>query len=294
MILRLGDHALGLEHGAPLIMAVVNASPESFSDGGRFHTLEAQLACAHDAMDSGASIVDVGGESGVTDRSPLPPEVEVERVLPLVISLVADGVPVSVDTWKPAVARAVLDAGAVLINDVSGLRDPAVADACAATGAGLVVMHTRAEPKQKTFPHYPDVVADVVAFLRERVELAEERGVRADRIVVDPGPDFGKTPAETVAVLRHLGLLHAIGKPVLLAVSRKDFIGLLTGARPSDRLPGTLASVAAGVDAGATLLRVHDVRAVRDFLAVRAALRGERAIPAEARLAEHLRREPTV
>ena len=199
---------------------------------------------------------------------------------------------VSVDTWKAAVARAVLDAGAVLINDVSGLLDPAIADACAATGAGLVVMHTRAKPKEKTFPHYDDVVADVLAFLRDGIAVARARGVGPDQIVVDPGPDFGKTPAETVEVLRHLDRFHELARPVLLAVSRKDFIGAVTATRPLDRLPGTLAAVAAGVDAGATVLRVHDVRAVRDFLAVRAVLRGDVVLSSDARVPDTLRREP--
>jgi dihydropteroate synthase len=198
---------------------------------------------------------------------------------------------VSVDTWKPDVARAALAAGAAMINDVSGLRDPALADECAAAGAALVVMHTRAAPKVKEFPDYEDVVADVVEFVRERVELARSRGVGEDQIVVDPGPDFAKTPAETVTVLRSLGSLAALGHPVLLAVSRKDFVGALTGRPPRQRLAGTLAAVGAGVDAGASIVRVHDVAATVEFLAVRAALTGTRSVPEDLRLAEHLRRE---
>jgi dihydropteroate synthase len=198
---------------------------------------------------------------------------------------------VSVDTWKPAVARAALAAGAAMINDVSGLRDPELADACAATGAALVVMHTRAEPKVKDFPHYEDVAADVVEFVRERMALARERGVDEEAIVVDPGPDFAKTPAETVEVLRSLDGLAALGRPILLAVSRKDFVGALTGRPPRERLAGTLAAVGAGVDAGAAIIRVHDVAATVDYLKVRAALAGEAAVPADLRLAAGLRRE---
>jgi dihydropteroate synthase len=211
--------------------------------------------------------------------------------VPLVERLAADGVVVSVDTWKADVARAALAAGAAMINDVSGLRDPALADECAAAGAALVVMHTRAAPKVKEFPDYEDVVADVVGFVRERVELARSRGVGEDQIVVDPGPDFAKTPAETVTVLRSLGSLAALGHPVLLAVSRKDFVGALVGRPPRERLAGTLAAVGAGVDAGASIVRVHDVAATVDFLAVRAALTGERSVSEDLRLAEHLRRE---
>jgi dihydropteroate synthase len=223
--------------------------------------------------------------------APLEPAEEARRVVPLVGRLVDAGVVVSVDTWKPAVARAVLDAGAHIINDVSGLRDPDLADACASAGAALVLMHTRAEPKKKEFPEYDDVVADVVAFLRDRMADAMARGVAEDGIVLDPGPDFAKTPAETVAVLRRLDALAALGRPVLLAVSRKDFIGALTLRPPRQRDAGTLAAIGAGVDAGASILRVHDVAAVRDYLTVRAALRGELAVPDDLHLPVELRRE---
>jgi dihydropteroate synthase len=290
MILRLGDRRLELRPGEPLVMGIVNASPESFSDGGRWGTLDAQAERARELVAEGAHLIDVGGESGVTGVPAVAAEEEARRVVPLVERLAADGVVVSVDTWKADVARAALAAGAAMINDVSGLRDPALADECAAAGAALVVMHTRAAPKVKAFPDYEDVVADVVDFVRERVELARSRGVGEDQIVVDPGPDFAKTPAETVTVLRSLGSLAALGHPVLLAVSRKDFVGALTGRPPGERLAGTLAAVGAGVDAGASIVRVHDVAATVDFLAVRAALTGERSVPEDLRLAEHLRR----
>ena len=212
-------------------------------------------------------------------------------MLPLVESLAADGVLVSVDTWKAPVAHAVVERGAAMINDVSGLLDPTLADACAAGGAALVIMHTRARPKEKTYPHYDDVTADVLAFLRERMALALERGLDEEQIVLDPGPDFAKTPAQTVEVLRALGELRELGRPILLAASRKDFVGALTGRRPRERLAGTLAAVGEGVDAGAAILRVHDVAEVRDFLTVRAALRGEANVPEELRLDESLRRQ---
>ncbi len=291
MILRLGGERLELRRGEPLVMGIVNASPESFSDGGRWATLDAQVARAHELVEEGAALIDVGGESGVTGVPAVAAAEETRRVVPLVERLAADGVVVSVDTWKPEVARAALSAGAAMINDVSGLRDPGLADACAETGAALVVMHTRAEPKVKEFPDYVDVVADVVEFVRERVELARAHGVEDEQIVVDPGPDFAKTPAESVAVLRALDQLRSLGRPVLLAVSRKDFVGALTGRPPRERLAGTLAAVGAGVDAGAAIVRVHDVAATVDYLAVRAALAGEREVPDDLRLADHLRRE---
>jgi dihydropteroate synthase len=291
MILRLGERRLELRRGEPLVMGIVNASPESFSDGGRWATLDAQVARAHELVAEGAHLIDVGGESGVTGEAALAAEEEIGRVVPLVERLAGDGIVVSVDTWKPAVARAALAAGAAMINDVSGLRDPQLADACAETGAALVVMHTRAAPKVKEFPDYDDVAADVVAFLRDRIELARSRGVDEEQVVVDPGPDFAKTPAETVTVLRALDSLAELRRPILLAVSRKDFVGALTGRPPRDRLAGTLAALGAGVDAGAAIVRVHDVAATVDFLKVRAALAGEESVPADLRLPAHLRRE---
>jgi dihydropteroate synthase len=289
--LRLRDVHLTFQPGAPSIMGVVNASPESFSDGAESATLDLQLARARALLDAGADLLDVGGESGVTNRAPLTPEVEITRILPLVRELVAAGHLVSVDTWKPAVALAALEAGAHLINDVSGLLHPEIADHCARFGAGLVIMHTRAEPKVKTFPVYDDVVADVCGFLAEKLAAAQSRGMPAEQIVLDPGPDFAKTPAETVTVLRRLADLARFERPILLAVSRKDFVGALTGRRPAARLAGTLAAVADGVDAGASILRVHDVAEVNDFLRVRRALRGELDVPSDLHLPEELRRE---
>jgi len=256
----------------PRLMGIVNANPDSFSDPGA-RALDELVAAALEQVEAGADIVDVGGESGVTHTAPVSAEEESARVVPLVERLVREGVTVSVDTWKAPVAEAVLEAGATLINDVSGLRDPAIADACAQHDAGLVVMHTRAEPKMKAFPDYDDVVIDVHDFLADRVALARDRGVDADKIVIDPGPDFAKTPAETVSVLRRLADLRALGHPILLAVSRKDFVGALTGRTPAERLAGTLGAIAVLAD-HADILRVHDVAAVADFLRVREALLG--------------------
>jgi dihydropteroate synthase len=289
--LQLRDRVLELRPGAPLLMGIVNASPESFSDGDGVGGVDAQVERALALVSDGADLIDVGGESGVTDRAPVPAEEEAARVVPLVQRLVAEGITVSVDTWKPPVARAAVDAGAAIVNDVSGLSDPALASVCASSGAALVVMHTRVPPKVKGFPDYDDVGADVLAFLRSRVEVARSLGVEEEQIVLDPGPDFAKRPAETVAVLRRLPELAALGRPVLLAVSRKDFVGALTGRSPSGRLAGTLAAVGEGVDAGASIVRVHDVAAVRDFLDVRAALRGEREVAPDLALDPALRRE---
>ena len=277
MELRLGPHRIAL--GArPLLMGIVNASPDSFSDAGEGADLGAQLAHAEALLAAGAHLLDVGGESARGDTPAVAPAAELARILPLVERLAARGALVSVDTHKPEVAEAAIAAGAVMVNDVSGLRDPAMAAACARTGAALVLMHTRAAPKATLLDPdaYADVADDVEAFLRERVALARAHGVREEQLVLDPGPDFAKTPAQTVAVLRRLGALRALGRPLLLAVSRKDFVGAVTGRPPRERGAGTLAALAHGVDAGAHVLRVHDVAAAADFLAVRAVLGGER------------------
>ena len=268
--LELGDR--------PWLMGIVNASPDSFSDAGAYPDLDARVRRARELVAEGADIIDVGGESAITRRPPVAVAGEIERVVPLVARLAGElGVVVSVDTYKPAVAEAAIAAGAAIVNDVSGLRDPELAAVCAATGAALVLMHTRAAPKVRLQDPdaYDDVFADVTAFLAERMEVARAQGVRDEQIVLDPGPDFAKTPAQTIAVLRRLGELHALGRPLLLAASRKDFVGALTSRGPRERLGGTLAAIGCGVDAGAHVLRVHDVGQTADYLRVRAALRGE-------------------
>lgn len=274
--LTLRDRAFALHPGRPLVMGIVNANPDSFSDAVRTTTLEAQIALARRLVADGADVIDVGGESGVTYTDITAAEVERDRVVPLVRALVAEGMCVSVDTWKAPVAEAALDAGAHVLNDVSGLRDPALADAAACTGASLVVMHTRAAPKQEHFADYGgDVVGDVVSFVTERCALAVDRGVDPARLIVDPGPDFAKSPAESVATLRAIGELRALGAPWLAAVSRKYFLGAITGRPPAQRLAGTLAAVGFAADMGAAMVRVHDVAAAVDFLATRAVLAGQ-------------------
>jgi dihydropteroate synthase len=229
----------------------------------------------------------------VTNRPAVAVGEELERVVPLVARLAAEGIAVSVDTYKAEVAHAAIEAGAVMVNDPSGLIDPEVAAVCADTGAALVVTHTRARPKQKLErPHYEDVVDDVKQLLSERLAVARDAGVADDRLLVCPGPDLGKDPAQTVELLRRLREISSLGLPLLLAVSRKDFVGALTSRAPRERLAGTLAAVAHGLDHGAHVLRVHDVRETCDFLAVRAALRGERSVAADLLLADELRREP--
>jgi dihydropteroate synthase len=302
----------------PLLMGIVNASPDSFSDGGRHRTLEERVALALELAAAGADILDIGGESATTGRPPVAVEEEIERVVPLIARVLeeldaplthpappllplptqaaATRPVVSVDTYKPPVARAAIAAGAGIVNDVSGLRDPALARVCAETGAALVVMHTAAAPRERRQEPdlYTDVVGEVLAFLRARVAAALDAGVHREQLLLDPGPDFAKTPAQTIELLSRLDRLHELELPLLMAVSRKDFIGALTGRPPRARLAGTLAALAHGVDAGAHVFRVHDVAAAADFLTVRAALARAHAPRRDLVLAEELRHDRTV
>lgn len=291
--LRVRGRVLSMGEG-PLLMGVVNASPDSFSDDGSTATPEERLGLARELLQEGADVIDVGGESARTGLPPVAVEEEIERVVPLVQAIAGElGGTVSVDTYKPSVAAAAIEAGASIVNDVSGLRDPDLARICAQTGAGLVLMHTRAAPKERLQAPdvYEDVVGEVLAFLRGRIEMALGAGVDFEQLIVDPGPDFAKTPAQTVAVLREADRLHELGRPLLMAISRKDFIGAITSRRPRERLGGTLAALAHGLDHGAQIFRVHDVGEAADFIAVRAALRGELDPGRDLELSEELRSE---
>ncbi len=283
---------------APVLMGIVNATPDSFSDGGEHPTTQARVARALDLAGQGAGMIDVGGQSGITGVPEVPEDEEITRVVPLVAALraAAPDLVISVDTYRPAVVAAVLDAGADVVNDVSGLRYPEIAGLVAGAGAGLVVMHTRAAPKVKLledglYAEAGGVADDVVAFLGDALATATAAGVPEEATIVDPGPDFAKTPAQTVEVLRALDRVRGLGRPVLLALSRKDFVGAVTGRPPRGRLAGTLAAVGHVLGPPGTILRVHDVDAVADYIAVADVLAGRRDIEADARLADHLRRE---
>lgn len=280
-----------LDLSAPLVMGILNATPDSFSDGGLHPDLESRLDRGRRLIADGADLLDIGGESGVTNTAPVEPAVEIERVVPLIERL-APHTMISVDTYKAAVARAAIDAGASIVNDPSGLIDPEVAEICAETGSALVITHTRARPKQKLHqPQYDDVIEDVMRFFAEKLEQVRALGVDEDQVLLCPGPDMGKTPAQTIELLRGLAAVASLGRPLLLALSRKDFIGALTNRRPRERLAGTLGAVAHGIAHGGRVLRVHDVAEVRDFLTVRAVLAGELDVADDLRLPDELRRE---
>ncbi len=266
---------LALDRDCPVVMGIVNVGDDSVADPLRLWTLEDQLRVARAQVSAGAAIIDIGAQSGRTDTEPISVEHEIELLRPLVEALAREGAMVSVDTWRAPVAEAVVQAGAAIINDVSGLADPDLAAVAAQTGAALVLMHTRAAPKTVSFPGYEDPVADVKSTMQALIERALAAGVQQEQLILDPGLDFAKTPQESIEVLRRLPELQSFGRPLLLAVSRKYFLGMLTGRGPVDRLAGTLAALSFGVDAGAQIVRVHDVEQAADFLAVRAALAGQ-------------------
>jgi dihydropteroate synthase len=278
------------------VVGVVNATPDSFSDRGDRSTA-GSIRQVERHIEDGAGIIEIGGESNVTNRPAVSAEEELERVLPVVEAAVSLGATVSIDTYKPEVAAGAIEAGASIVNDISGTGSGEMVELCAGSGAMIVVMHTEVPPKTQRWDEglYPDGVTErQLAFFRDRLERLAAAGVPADRVILDPGPDFGKTPRQTVESLQGIPRLLELGCPVMLAVSRKDFVGALTGRRPSERASGTLAAIAVGLDLGATVLRVHDVAGTVDFLKVRSALTGETTVPADLRIDESIRREKPV
>jgi dihydropteroate synthase len=264
------------EGPGPFLMGVVNTTPDSFSDGGRFLDAAAAVAHALRLAEEGADLIDLGGESTRPGAPPVPAAEEVRRVVPVIERLRASGfaLPISVDTCKAEVALAALAAGADLVNDVMGLADPALAAVVAEAKVPVVLMHMRGTPSDMaTRASYDDVVADVARELEAAVARAVAAGVHPERIVLDPGIGFAKTPAQNVEVLARLPELRKLGWPLLVGPSRKSFIGAVTGAAVQDRLPGTLAAVTAAVLAGAEFVRVHDVAPARQAAVLAAALR---------------------
>jgi dihydropteroate synthase len=266
MILRAGRHEIDL--AAPCVMGIVNVTPDSFYDGGRFDR-DAALAHARKQLGDGARIVDVGGESTRPGAVPVDEEEELRRVVPVVAALARDGACVSVDTMKPAVMRAALDAGAAMINDVRALQAPGAIEVAAASDAAVCLMHMQGEPAtMQRAPAYADVVVEVRAFLARRAQACIDAGIGADRIVVDPGFGFGKTLAHNLALLRDLGEIAGLRYPLLVGVSRKGMLGAVTARDVGDRLAGSVAAALAAAARGARILRVHDLGATLDALAV--------------------------
>ena len=258
---------------APVVMGVVNVTPDSFSDGGRYLRHADAITHGRELVDQGAGILDVGGESTRPGAEPVGAAEELRRVVPVLEGLASAGARLSVDTTKAAVARAALEAGAGIVNDVSALRfDPELAGVVAGAGCDVCLMHMLGEPRtMQEAPRYDDVVDDVKAFLEERLAFAVGAGIAEDRVWLDPGLGFGKTAAHNLELLRRLGELVALGRPLVVGTSRKSFLGRLTGREIGDRVAGTIATNVLALERGAAIFRVHDVAAVHDALVVAAA-----------------------
>lgn len=258
------------------VMAIVNRTPDSFYDRGRTDSQAEAVAAAHRAIDEGADWIDVGGAK-FAPGPPVPVAEEIDRVVPIVAALAGSGAVISVDTFQPEVAREAIAAGAHVVNDTTGLHDPAVADVVAATGATVIVTHSLAAPRTPyPSPRYTDVVDEVVAFLRERVALAEARGVASDRIIVDPGHDLNKHTLDSLELTRRLGEVTALGYPTLVALSNKDFVGESLGRPREQRVEGSIAAAVYCVMRGARIVRVHNVRETVDAMRMVEAIEGWR------------------
>jgi dihydropteroate synthase len=264
----------GRLEGAPLVMGVINVTPDSFSDGGLFFEPDDAIAQGRNLIADGANILDIGGESTRPGAEPVGAADELERVEPVVAELAGEGVPISIDTSKEDVAAGALAAGATLVNDVTALRaDPGIAGICADASAVLVLMHMLGDPRtMQEDPRYEDVVDDVRGFLEERMAFAMAEGVPEERIWLDPGICFGKTLEHNLELLRRLPELGAIGRPIVIGTSRKSFIGKIDGSDAEERLGGSVASSVLAYERGADVLRVHDVAEVRQALRVAGAI----------------------
>jgi dihydropteroate synthase len=256
---RCGEFAFELAR--PLVMGIVNVTPDSFSDGGDTSDTASAVAAGRAHLAAGADLLDVGGESTRPGAEPVDAEAEAARVLPVVAELASSGVCVSVDTRRASVAQACVEAGACVVNDVDGFRDEAMVRVAAGSGAGVVVMHMRGEPRtMQAAPEYDDVVAEVRAFLEAQARVLRDAGVSAERIALDPGIGFGKSTAHNLELLARLGEIASLGYPVLVGVSRKRFIGEITGEpEPKRRVAGSVAGALAAVERRAAIVRVHDV-----------------------------------
>ncbi len=262
-----GRHVLNANR--PLIMGIVNLSDDSFSGDGLHGNTEAAIAQCRKQLEEGAHILDLGAESSRPGAVPVPVQQEIDRLLPVIEALHDCGAPLSIDTVKPEVMRAALAAGADMINDINALRAPGAMEIVAASKAGVCLMHMQGDPvSMQSSPHYNDVVAEVAEYLAERVAVAEAAGITLNRIAVDPGFGFGKTLQHNIELMRRLSELVVPGLPLMVGLSRKSMLGLLTGRAAPERIHAGIAAHVLAVERGARIVRVHDVAATRDALAV--------------------------
>lgn len=267
MFLHCGNFQFDLSR--PLVMGIVNVTPDSFSDGGQHFQHDAALAHAQQLITEGADIIDIGGESTRPGAQPVGVQEELDRVLPIIEGLRGAPVPISIDTCKPQVMQAAIAAGAQMVNDINALQDAAAMNAVATGNVAVCLMHKQGNPQtMQTRPQYQDVVAEVGEFLRERIAAAEAAGIGRGRIVIDPGFGFGKTLAHNLDLLRHLDKLRELGVPVLAGLSRKSMLGALTGREAGNRVAASVAAALIAVQRGAAIVRVHDVRATVDALKI--------------------------
>ncbi len=279
MNLRAGKFLLDLSH--PLVMGIVNVTPDSFSDGGKFLVRNNAIAHARRLINDGADIVDIGGESTRPGAAAASLQEELDRVMPVLETMIADGFPVSIDTQKTPVMVSAINAGAAMINDVNALLSDGAVNACAASNVAICLMHRQGAPAtMQAAPSYQDVVAEVTAFLALRSKACLDAGIAVDRIVIDPGFGFGKTPEHNFKLLCELKSLVALGYPVLTGFSRKASLGIVTGRETDDRLAASIVAAVLCAQNGATILRVHDVRETVDALKVlKAASEGSESVP---------------
>ncbi|MDT8439957.1 MAG: dihydropteroate synthase [Wenzhouxiangellaceae bacterium] len=262
--------------GRVLVMGILNVTPDSFSDGGRYAEVDAALAQARQMAADGAQLIDIGGESTRPGAEPVSADAEIARVLPVIRAIGEEmELPISIDTMKPEVMRAAVAAGAAMINDVNGLRAPGALEAAAELGVPVCMMHMQGEPRtMQQAPTYADVVEDVMAWFRNRIAACEAAGIERRNLIVDPGFGFGKTLAHNLALLRELGRFKALDLPLLVGISRKSMLGRITGhERPEDRLAASVAAAVLAVERGASIVRVHDVQATVDAMRVVEAMR---------------------
>ena len=264
------------DSGRVLVMGILNVTPDSFSDGGRFDRVDAALAQARRMVDEGADLIDVGGESTRPGANPVTAAEEIDRVVPVIEAIRAEiDRPVSIDTMKGEVMRAAVAAGAAMINDVNALRDPEALAAAAALQVPVCLMHMQGEPRtMQRAPHYDDVVEDLLAFFRERIECCVKAGIARDRLILDPGFGFGKTLEHNLRLLREFERFGELGLPLLAGISRKSMLGTITGReRPDQRVAASIAAAVLAAERGATIVRVHDVAETVDAVRVIQALR---------------------